>query len=178
MAIQLTQGQVTLVDNRDQEWLSKFKWCSFYNRTQHYAVRQPSRKDGKRKHIAMHRAIWEHHYGTIPEGMEIDHINGNGFDNRLENLRLCTHHQNQFNQRKIKSASSKFKGVYLDKSHRGKKWHSHIKIDGVMTTLGYFATEIEAARAYDAKAKEKFGCFANLNFPPSSQDKQEKLVPL
>lgn len=52
----------------------------------------------KGKNHYVHRIIWELHNGSIPEGLTIDHINGDSFDNRIENLRLCTLRQNNANR--------------------------------------------------------------------------------
>jgi hypothetical protein len=154
--IALTRGKSTTVSDDDFEWLSKNK-RSIHNCG--YAYRSSKVKDddrGKQHPIFMHREIWEHHNGPIPDGLEIDHINGNKLDNRIENLRLCTSRQNNFNRRKMET--SNYKGVSW---HRGnKRWRATIQEHHV----GYFHTEIEAARAYDAKAKERFGEFAWLNF--------------
>ena len=47
-----------------------------------------------------HRIIWREHHGEIPDGMQIDHINENGLDNRIENLQLVTHKQNSQRNRR------------------------------------------------------------------------------
>jgi hypothetical protein len=119
--------------------------------------------DGKQINKEMHHAIWEHHHGPIPKGMEIDHINGNGIDNRLINLRIGTHQQNTFNTRITKSHSSKHRGVSWRKEKR--KWEAYIEINQVKNHIAFFNSEEGAARAYDAKAREYFGEFAVLNFP-------------
>ena len=51
-------------------------------------------KNGKYKHNRVAKLIYETFMGPVPEGMEIDHINGDNRDNRLENLRVCTHKEN------------------------------------------------------------------------------------
>jgi hypothetical protein len=160
--IQLTQEQEATVDDRDYEELSKVNWCANYNNKLFYAARISSRKDGNRHLIHMHRAIWEMHNGPIPEGFEIDHINRNGLDNRLENLRLCTNSQNHANQYRRVPHSSVFKGVSWSKQR--KQWHSRLGCQGKDIQIGFFDSEIEAARAYDAKARELFGDFAKTNF--------------
>jgi len=98
-----------------------------------------------------------------PPGMMIDHINGNGLDDRRANMRTCTNQQNMRNLRKRRSGSSIYKGVYYDKRRR--TWYARICHNGKNIHLGTFATEIEAARAYDRAARRLFGEFARLNFP-------------
>ena len=91
------------------------------------------------------------------EKMMVDHIDGNGLNNLRENLRVCTNSENQRNRRKHKGLS-KFKGV---KPTPWNTWEATIQ----KTHIGTFPTEDQAARAYDEKAKELFGEYANLNFP-------------
>jgi hypothetical protein len=93
----------------------------------------------------------------------VDHRNGNGLDNRRANLRPATHAQNQRNQRPRIVSTSEFKGVSWD-SHR-LKWHARI----ARRHLGRFDDELAAAKAYDAAARELYGEFAWLNFPPEGE---------
>ena len=104
----------------------------------------------------MHRVIMD-----APKGMHVDHINGNGLDNRRENLRLCTNSQNHMNRKTHRDSSSKYKGVSWNK--RNSKWQAYIGSGIKRKNLGYFASESDAAKAYDIKAKECFGEFARLN---------------
>jgi len=108
----------------------------------------------------MHRVIWEKHHGSIPENKQMDHINRNTFDNRLENLRLCSSSENHANQSKT-HGSSDFKGVTWHKNRE--KWQVQIQYKHKYQYIGVFDDEIEAAAAYDAKARELFGEFAATN---------------
>lgn len=101
----------------------------------------------------MHRLILD-----APKGMQVDHINGNGLNNRRENIRLCTHEQNSYNQQKP-YGSSKYKGVCRKRG----KWDAQIRASGKIIWLGSFATEDEAANAYDEAALKHFGEFAFTN---------------
>lgn len=143
--IKLTQGKYTIVDNDDYKNISIFNWSLLNNK---YAYRIV-----KNKGILMHRFIM-----NAPKGKDVDHINHNGLDNRRCNLRICTHSENLANR----TNKEKLKGVYF----RPKKnaWVSSIKINNKYVYLGYFKNKIEAAMAYDKKAKEIFGNFASLNF--------------
>lgn len=89
----------------------------------------------------------------------IDHINHDVWDNRIENLRVCSESQNCANRRKKNAAVSRYKGVTR---HRD-KWKARVKCNGQELYLGLFDTEIGAAVAYNNKAKELFGDFAILN---------------
>jgi hypothetical protein len=94
----------------------------------------------------------------------IDHIDGNGLNNQLINLRFCTQSQNNANAFLNKSSdkfSSKFRGV----TKQYNKYKASIMKDGRAYHLGTFNSETAAAKAYDRKAKEFFGEFARLNFP-------------
>jgi hypothetical protein len=145
--IKLSQGKVAMVDDSDYDYLMKWKWCAQKSKQTFYAVRNPN--------IKMHRVIM-----CTPEDMQIDHINGNGLDNQKYNLRNCTPNQNRKNRKRRKNGTSKYKGVCY---HRGgieaSAWANNTKY-----IIGYFKTEEAAAMAYDEKAKELHGEFANLNF--------------
>jgi hypothetical protein len=105
-----------------------------------------------------------------PEGMDVDHKNGDIFDNRKENLRICTRTQNRINSKPKKIAITKnhtkryseFKGVTKDSLST---YRARIVHKGKKLSLGTYELEIEAALAYDKKAKELYGEFAWLNFP-------------
>ena len=170
--IQLTQGKVAIVDDEDFEFLNQYKWCVSKHSNTYYVVRritvqsQNKRKNIKHKGkvILIHRLIIARKLKRkLKLNEEIDHINGNGLDNRECNLRIATSQQQNMNQKKQKrKTSSIYKGVYWRKDC--KMWHSRIMIDSKYTHLGYFKDEIEAGRVYDKKAKELFGDFACLNF--------------
>lgn len=94
-------------------------------------------------------------------GFVADHINGDGLDNRRCNLRVITSQQNNQNRAKMRGTSSRFKGV----SRRGKRWFACLYENNRQIRLGLHDTEIDAAVAYDAAARVRFGDCAALNFP-------------
>ena len=155
--IPLTQGKFALVDDEDFERLSKFKWSASKKRDGGYmAVRHSPRPN--RHTILMHRQIM-----NCPQGMDVDHIDHNQLDNRKAKLRICTHTQNLQNSLSHKGSKSRFKGVCWHKGSH--KWQALIRTDSHRIHLGYFASEIEAAKTYDAVAIKYFREFASLNFP-------------
>jgi hypothetical protein len=159
--IPLTQGKVALVDDEDFERVNRFKWCATKSKYSHYARRTL-------KSISMHRMII-----SAPSGFDVDHINGNGLDNRRENLRICTRSQNQWNMNNVRKGSSNYKGVSWNKC--ALKWAAIIQKNYKTYFLGYFESEIEAAENYDAKARELFGPFAKTNFPmPQTKEIDDK----
>lgn len=112
-----------------------------------------------------HHVAWFLHYGEWPpNGKVIDHDDGNPSNNRIANLRIATFGQNMHNRRKgTTKTASKYKGVHSS----GKKqnpWRASIKHEDTFISIGNFATEEDAARAYDKRALELFGEFACLNF--------------
>lgn len=83
----------------------------------------------------------------------VDHINGNKQDNRLINLRYCSHRENvSFENVKHKNKTSKFVGVSFEND--SKKWRSEIYINGIPFRIGRFKNELDAAMAYQQKLKE------------------------
>lgn len=148
--IELTRGKVALVDDDVFDYMSQWTWCTVKSGNKFYAFSGGG--------ILMHRIITE-----APDDMFVDHINGNGLDNRRKNLRICTPAENTANRKKNKNNTSGFKGVYW----RSKKrlFEASIRKDKKYHYLGYFELAIDAALAYDAAAKKLFGEFALLNFP-------------
>lgn len=140
----LTQGQVVLVDEEDFVALSRFRWSALPGGGTQYAKRTVRREDGRETTEQMHRRIM-----GAPSGMDVDHINHDGLDNRRENLRVVTRRQNSQNLRGKPDCSSKYPGVSWVKALS--KWEAQAQVDGKKKHLGRFASEFEAARAY--------GCF-------------------
>lgn len=155
--IKLTQGKVAIVDENLFDELNKYKWHYGLG----YARRNIRLENGKRKMIFMHRAIMD-----TPEGFETDHINGIKLDNRRENLRIVTKELNQHNSKPRKDKSnSRYKGVtfYKSKRHKTGKWTARIQVNNKRITIGYYKTEIEAAKAYNEYARSVYGDYAMLN---------------
>lgn len=106
-----------------------------------------------------HQIIYLYHHGYIPK--EIDHIDRNRSNSKIENLREATHQQNCMNKKSAKNSSSIYKGVTWDKQHQ--KWRTQIVFNNKHYNLGRFINEKDAAITYNEKAIELFGEFANLN---------------
>ncbi len=146
--VPLGQGQsrFALIDEADAGLVLPHRW----NFVSGYAA---GVVDGRR--LAMHR-----HLLNAPRGMEVDHRNGDGLDNRRANLRLCTRAQNAANL--TRHPKRGYRGV---RPVRDGRWRADIIVGGEQQDLGRFDTAEDAARAYDAAARERFGEFARLHFP-------------
>ena len=111
--------------------------------------------------VRYHVIIWILSTGNdIPEGMEIDHINGNKIDNRIENLRLVTNRQNQQNQKKHREGQ--LVGCYFDKSNG--KYQANIQISKKKVFLGRYKTEQEAHKVYTIACKHITNYVDNESF--------------
>lgn len=135
--IPLTRNKFAIVDDDDYEYLSQQKWTYHH---EGYAYRQEPIED-KYATVLMHRRIMK-----TPKGLDVDHINRNGLDNRKSNLRNVTHSQNLHNRPKQKNSHNKYKGIYLDK--RVNRWFARIKVDGKSISLRSYKTQEEAGEAY------------------------------
>lgn len=153
--IPLTQGLFAKVDDEDFDYLSQFKWCSQKNNNGKviYAIRNTPRVNGKQKTIRMHIEIM---------GFKgIDHVDHDGLNNQKLNLRAASKSQNSMNTKKIANVSSIYKGVCWSKTKN--KWVAQITLNLKVMHIGYFSSELEAAKAYNARATILFHDFANLN---------------
>ena len=111
------------------------------------------------KKYMCHRVIWALMFGPVPDGIQVDHINGNKHDNRIENLRLVTHGENMQNRRSPSSTkkSGLPLGTYYNKADRN--WFSNITYGGKAHRLGTFPTPEAAHQAYlEAKRRLHPGC--------------------
>lgn len=111
--------------------------------------------DGKK--YLLHRVVFLYHHGFLPK--TIDHIDGNKLNNKIENLRSCTQHQNCFNSKIPKTNKSGFKGVYWDKD--AKLWAAEININGKSTRFGRFWEKETAAQVVRIERIRIHGEFAN-----------------
>jgi hypothetical protein len=150
--VPLSQGKVALVDDEDYALVIKQgKWFAQKGSGGNFYA---ARAGG----MMMHRLVVD-----APKGTVVDHINGNGLDNRRANLRLATYEQNARNTNRG-WGTSKYLGVSWSEQ-RG-MWHAQTRIRKVPHDLGYFNTEEQAARAVDRKRREVFGDIAKPNLPP------------
>ena len=134
-----------LVDNEDFENMARYSW---YLHAGGYAR---NRSIGYMHRLLLH----------TPKGFETDHVNGNGLDNRKENLRVVTRSQNRWNTFHNKRNTSGYKGAFFHKVTG--KWAASIRIFGKTRNLGFFNTKEDAASAYNQAAEKYFGEFARLN---------------
>ena len=127
-----------------------------------FYVRAHTHRDenGKQKSTLLHRFIMD-----APKGKMVDHINGDGRDNRKENLRICTAAENNRNRNVPPRGKIGYYGVRR-LQRNAKRYHVRIQTDqGTPISGGAFFTAEEAAVEYDKLAKELHGEFATLNFP-------------
>lgn len=155
-------GYYAIIDKSDWDLARGYFWRLFRaTKARHrYAVATVANPDkGRGYQLRLHRLL----LGLSPDNpLVVDHINGDGLDNRRSNLRIATIAQNARNS--IPRGRTKLKGVCLRKSRRYavRIWNA---ASGVTENLGTFDTSTEAALVYDQRARELHGEYARLNFP-------------
>lgn len=149
--IKLPGGHTLLFDQVDTELVMGRLWRALKpTRSRTYYAASGGNND------LLHRLIM-----AAPPGLDVDHRNGNGLDDRRSNLRLATRSQNLANQAIGAANKSGYKGVY--RRWDDQKWAAQVKIAGKAHYLGSFEDPWDAAQAYNQKAFELFGEFARLN---------------
>ncbi len=151
--ISLTRGVSAVVDDDDYEKLSQYNWQA---RVQTYTGLFRAKRTGKEKEVDMARQIM-----NCPDGLEVDHINGDLLDNRKCNLRICTHQENMRNRRLQKNNTTGYRGVSY--ASRDGIYTAQIYLNRKCIRLGRFKTPDAAAIAYNDAAKIHYGEFAKLN---------------
>jgi hypothetical protein len=147
--VKLTKGFYATVSNEKLEVVKNFNWCA------HYRVGKPTyacrrvRVNDRIKTIWMHREIAE-----CPDGMYVDHIDGDGLNNTTENLRIVTMAQNNMNTRSNSRNATGVHGVSLDRK-RTKKYRACINYNGKTVYLGRFET-VEQAEMARILGKKKY----------------------
>jgi len=142
--IQLSQGQVAQVDDKNFDWLNQWKWCAQWakNTQSFYAMRREGYQDAfglpRRRTVIMHRLIMD-----TPKGMMVDHIDHATLNNQESNLRNCTQSQNMMNRRGATS-QNKSTGV-LGVSPHGSGFNAHISVKKKRLWSKTFRTAEEAA---------------------------------
>lgn len=143
----LTKGYESMIDLADVDLISRWRWSAVEMRAGAYA-----RRNRLGKSVPLHRFLMGE-----PDGLCIDHINGNTLDNRRSNLRVATVAQNGWNARKRTDNSTGARGV----SHhpRDRRFHANIRSNGRKVFLGSFASLEEASVAYEHAARQLRGEF-------------------
>lgn len=146
--IKLTQDKYAVVDNADFDYLNQWKWSLLQGKYAH-------RNAGKKGHIRMHRLIMD-----APNDMSVDHINGDGLDNRRSNLRICSHRENLKNMRISRSNRSGYKDIYWDSTRQ--KFAVQIMSDGKKYYGGRYDAIGEAIQSRNKLILELHKEFANV----------------
>jgi len=145
-----------------------YNWCT-RGKARAHAEAGYIAEDGYRrvcidkKYYYIHRIVWWMSTGKeVPDDLFIDHIDGNRLNNKIENLRLASALENQYNKARQVNGTSQYKGVWFDAVKNC--WKASIRTnDGNRHYIGQFVTELEAAVAYDKLAIQIQGEFAKLN---------------
>lgn len=153
--VPLTKGYEAVIDAADVPKVSRWNWCARVQSNTVYAIRT-HKVQGVQSTMLMHRLLMQ---GGI-DGLEVDHIDGNGLNNRQENLRPATRSENLRNTRISRRSTTGCKGVMVHK--KSGRFRAQIQINGVVRHLGYFSTKEAAAAAYAEASAQLHGSFGRV----------------
>jgi hypothetical protein len=145
---------IASVDDEDYQRIKDIAWYIDKSKRQFY-LKAKIRVNGKLKGISMHRYIM-----NFPK-KGIDHKDGNGLNNKKNNLRICTNKQNSRNSQMPTRNTTGFKGVRFAKKEQ--KYHARVVVNGNMISGGLYTNILRAAKKYNEMALQYFGEFAKLN---------------
>lgn len=137
----LTRGLFAKVDKEDLPRINHRKWYADPSRHTHYARMEVTKK-GEKARVYMHRLII-----GAKKGQVVDHINGDGLDNRRANLRICSYSRNGLNRARVNNPHGHI-GITWDKNRR--KWRAQIVVDYKRRNLGRFDRKADAIKARQA----------------------------
>ena len=166
--------QVAIIDTEDYDKVKDYTWRLRKSQTKsanvYYA--QSISKENYKRMVQMHRLLLD-----PAKGQMVDHINGNGLDNRRKNLRTATNSQNQYNGRIRVDNPHGYRGVYYEERCPNNPWYTKIQANKGETKIrkGNFSTKEEAAETYDKLAVSLHGEFARLNFPDKLEQYLEEV---
>ena len=160
--VALTLGYEAVIDAADVHLVEGFTWCALVSRRIDRTIRSvyaqswaPKTATAPRQRLYLHRVI-----ADPPAGMDTDHIDGNGLNNRRENLRAASKSHNGRNRGASIRCKSGVKGVDFHKASQ--KWRAQIRFPGGRHCLGFFPTKDEAAAAYATASAELHGEFGRV----------------
>ena len=140
MIITTNSGHEIEIDDDDFEMVKGITWYTMHSPYTHYAMgREKGGRKDNRKYILMHRLLT-----NAPAGLEVDHIDHNGLNNKRSNLRVCTRSQNQRNRLRHKPPKEGT-GVYWHKKRM--KWYARKFKDGKTYWIGAYETREDAMAA-------------------------------
>lgn len=142
-----------LFDEEFLPFINLFKWRIKKDKKTYYVVTNIS-VCGKQTMVTMHRFL------TGLRKVQVDHINRNGLDNRMENLRFATAKENSYNR--VRKNSTGYRGV--SKITRSNAFQASLTKNGKRYYSGPFKTKKEAALAYDKLSRKHHGEFGIRNF--------------
>jgi hypothetical protein len=152
--VPLTRGYEAIIDAGDVHLVDGCNWCARLRLNTVY-VQRTDCSGAKKRTVQLHRVLL-----SAPDEMQVDHINGDGLDNRRSNLRLATPSQNMYNQRPTSKNTSGFKGVSWENRHG--KWRAQIAYKGNQRHLGYYSISEAAYQAYVDASSSLHGEFSRI----------------
>lgn len=155
LLVPLTRGLFAIIDEADGDAVRGWNWSAHRGHKVDYAIRM-FRSGGRLRHCSLHAFLWR--LWGMPTAPEIDHRDGDGLNNRRDNLRAATSSQQKQNTRRRSDNTSGFKGVSRAGRNRD-RWRASIQVDGRQTQLGTFSDPAAAADAYAMAAAKNFGEF-------------------